>query len=190
MRRAALLLAVPLVLAGCGHHRHEEETTTTVTKDGVTTTTVARTSRHADGDADDGKTISGLNIDTDKFKANLEIPGLSFGGDDMDMDGMKLYPGSKVRGIRVKATKRDGDAKGAVTMDFTSPAAPAVIAAHMTEQAKKAGFTLADVTAAGFSGTKADGKDTNRFTVALTANGTATAGQLTMTGSKGKSGWD
>ena len=187
MHRAVLLLAIPLVLAGCGR-RHHDETTTTVTKDGVTTTTVTRTTRHGGDDGD--KTVSGLNIDTDKFKANLEIPGLTFGADDMDMDGMKLYPGSKVRGIRVKASKHDGDEKGVVTMDFTSPAAPAAVVAHMTAEAKKAGFTVSGVTPAGLSGIKVEDKDTNRFTVTLNASGDATAGQLEMSGSKAKGGWN
>jgi hypothetical protein len=194
MRRAVLLLAVPLilgplVLAGCGHHAREE-TTTTVTKDGVTTTTVTtRTRGHHDA-ADDGKTISGLNIDTDKFKANLEIPGMSFGADDMDMDGMKLYPGSRVKGVRVKASDRDGDKHGTVTMDFTSPAAPAAVADHMGAQAKKAGFTVSGASAAGLTGTKAEDKEANSFTVTLSASGDATVGQMVMTGSKEKSGWN
>lgn len=185
MRRAVLLLAVPLVLMGCDR-RHTQETTTTVTKDGVTTTTV--TTRKA-GKDDDDKNISGLDIDTDKFKANIEIPAMIFGGDDMDMDGMKLYPGSKVKGIRVKARDRDGDKRGTVTMNFTSPAAPAAVADHMKAQAEKAGFTVSGVSAAGLSGVKAENKDTNGFTVTLNADGDATAGQLVMTGSKEKSGW-
>ncbi len=185
MRRAVLLLAFPLVLAACGHRR-TEETTTTVTKDGVTTTTV--TTRKV-GAHDDAKTSSGLDIDTDKFKANIEIPAMIFGGDHMDMDGMKLYPGSTVKGIHVKATDRNGDSRGTVTMDFTSPAAPAAVADHMKAQAEKAGFTVSGASAAGMTGIKAEDKDTNRFTVTLNANGDATVGQMVMTGSKGKSGW-
>lgn len=192
MRRAALLLVVPLALAACNRHRTEERTVT-VTKDGVTTTTVTtrRVGAH-DDDASasaDSKTSSGFNIDTDKFKANLEIPGMTFGGDDMDLDGMKLYPGSRVKGMHVKASDRDGDKRGTVTMDFTSPAAPAAVADHMKTQATKAGFTVSGVSAAGLSGTKADGEKTNSFTVTLNPNDDATVGQMVITGSKDKSGW-
>lgn len=190
MRRAVLLLALPLVLgplvlAACGHRR-TEETTTTVTKDGVTTTTV--TTRKV-GAHDDDKASSGLDIDTDKFKANIEIPAMIFGSDHMDMDGMKLYPGSTVKGIHVKATDHDGDSRGTVTMDFTSPAAPAAVADHMKAQAVKAGFTVSGASAAGLTGTRAKEKDTDRFTVTLNPNGDATLGQMVMTGSKDKSGW-
>ncbi len=187
MRRAVLLLAlVPLALAACNRHR-TEETTTVVTKDGVTTTTV--TTHKAGAHDSDAKASSGLDIDTDKFKANIEIPGMTFGSDHMDMDGMKLYPGSTVKGMHVKATDRDGDSRGTVTMDFTSPAAPAAVADHMKAQAEKAGFTVSGVSAAGMTGTKAEDKDTNRFTLTLNPNGDATVGQMVMTGSKDKSGW-
>ncbi|UAJ09164.1 hypothetical protein [Polymorphobacter megasporae] len=190
MRRAALLFMVPLALAplaltACNRHR-TEETTTVVTKDGVTTTTV--TTRKV-GAHDDDKTAAGLDIDTDKFKANIEIPGLSLGGDHMDMDGMKLYPGSTVKGMHVKASDHNGDSRGTVTMDFTSPAAPAAVADHMKAQAEKAGFTVVGASAAGLTGTKVEDKDTNHFTITLNPNGDATVGQLVMTGSKEKLGW-
>ncbi len=192
MRRAVLLLAVPFVvpalfLAACDR-RHTEETTTTVTKDGTTTTTVT-TRKVGKRDADDAK-VSGLTIDSDKFKANIEIPGMSFGADHMDIDGMKLYPGSKVKAVRVHARDRDGDKQGTVTMDFTSPATPPAVAVHMAAEAKKAGFAVTGVSPAGLSGTKTEDKEANHFTVTLNANGDATLGQLTMTGSKGSSGWN
>jgi len=189
MHRAVLLLAVPLVLlAGCDR-RHTQETTTTVTKDGTTTTTV--TTRKLDRRADDGdKMVSGLDIDSDKFKANIEIPGMTFGADHMDLDGMKLYPGSKIKGVRIKARDRDGDKTGTVTMDFTSPAAPAAVADHMATAAKSAGFAVSGVSPAGLSGTKTEDKEGNRFTVTLAADGAATLGQMVMTGSQAKSGWN
>jgi hypothetical protein len=180
MRRHILLLATVLpvlALAGCSDNAHE--TKTTVTKDGVTTTTVTT----SDGD---NSVVSGLKIDTDKFKANLDIPGISFGGDHFDMDGMKLYPGSTVNGVRVHATDKPGDDHGDVVMAFTSPAAPAVVAKHMADQALAAGFMLTSNTTALISGSKPDDDGTNRFSVTLAPQGTATTGQLTVTGAKTK----
>ena len=189
MRRFALSsVALPSValltiaLAGCGGHA-TEETTRTVTKDGVTTTTI--TTREAGhGDAAHASAGTGLSIDSDKFKANLDIPGLTFGGDNMDLDGMKLYPGSTVKGMHVHAVDRPGTEKGEVVVDFTSPAAPAVVAQHMADEARRAGFTLAVNTAAQVGGSKLDDGDTNRFAATLSANGDGTIGQMTMTGSK------
>lgn len=185
MRRFALLVLPCLALAGCGGHA-TEETTKTVTKDGVTTTTITTHEVGHGGKAT--STGSGLSIDSDKFKANLDIPGLTFGGDDMDLEGMKLYPGSTVRGMHVHAVDRPGTEKGEVIVDFTSPAAPAVVAQHMADEARRADFALATDTAAMVSGTKPGGDGSHRFTVTLSPNGDGTAGQLTMTGSKPKTG--
>ena len=181
MRRIVLCFGLAAVVAACGH-KATEETQTTVTKNGVTTTTIVK--RAVAGDDHSDATISGLKIDSDKFKADLEIPGISFGGDHMDMDGMKLYPGSTVKGVRVHAVDRPGTKKGEVTMDFTSPAAPLKVAEHMAEQARKAGFTLTSNTAARVSGTKTDDGDVNTFDITLNSNGASTAGVMTMSGMK------
>lgn len=180
MRHAVLLLALPLTLAACDH-KEQEETQTTVTKNGVTTTTITR--REVDADA--AKPGGGLSIDSDKFKANVEIPGLSFGADHMDLDGMKLYPGSTVKGVHVRAVDRGDNDRGEVTMDFSSPAGPAAVARHMADQARKAGFTVAASSAA-VSGRKLDGGKTDDFALEVYPNGDATIGHLTMTDSKPK----
>lgn len=204
MRVFALIVVPLLALAGCGH-KAREETRTTVTRDGVTTTTI--TTRDVDNDHGWGRrhnrdsqtssssnsatstsgSSSGFNIDTGDFKANLDIPGLSFAGDHMDMDGMKLYPGSTVKGVRVHAVDKNGAGKGEVTMDFTSPAPPLAVAQHMTNTARQAGFVLSANTAATVSGSKTDDGDTNSFNVTLNPNGATTAGQMTMSGAKARS---
>ena len=162
MRALPILLFVSLGLTACGSRDKEAKATATA--------------------ATDGKTVSALNIDTDGFKANVEVPGLSFGGDKMDLDGMKLFPGSKVKGVRVKATDKDGTKNGSVTIDFTSPAAPATVSEHLAREAEKAGYTVSGVSPAGLKGTKReDGKD-DVFAFALVAEGAGTSGQMTMTG--------
>lgn len=166
MRLSATILLLPIVLAACGSH------------DKVTASATA-----------ESKTVSGLDIDTDKFKANFEIPGLSFGGEQMDIAGMKLYPGSIVRGVRVKASQKNGDEKGMVTIDFTSPAAPAAVATQFGEQARKAGFVVAPTAGNGLGGEKRDDDGTDRFALALLGDGAATKGQLTLTHAKATSHW-
>lgn len=193
MRRLALVIAPLIAVAGCSGKAHRE-TQTTVTRNGVTTTTI--TNREVDGDdADDAGTsatattvagASGLKIDSDQFKANLEIPGLSFGGDHLDLDGMKLYPGSTVKGVRVHAVDHPGSKRGEVVVTFTSPAAPLAVARHLAREAARAGFALSSNTTALVAGAKRDGDgEDNRFTATLNPTGTATLGQLTMTGTKG-----
>lgn len=185
--RRFVLACLPLVaLAACGGHA-EEETTRTETKDGVTTTTITtRAAGHGSTASAGASTGSGLSIDSDKFKANFDIPGLTFGADNMDLQGMKLYPGSTVRGMHVHAVDRPGNKQGEVVVDFTSPAAPAVVAQHMADEARRANFTLASNTAAALSGTRPGDDGIHRFAVTLTPNGGDTVGQLTMTGSETK----
>ena len=52
---------------------------------------------------------------------------------DFDIDGVKLYPGSKVGSVDVNAGETGGKDKARVEMGFTSPAAPAkaVIPVHL-----------------------------------------------------------
>lgn len=173
--RRHFVLATLFAVAACGHQAHEE-TQTSVTRDGVTTTTVTKRDAGAAG-----APISGLNIDSDKFKANIEIPGLTFGGDHLDMDGMKLYPGSKVTGVRVHAVDRPANNTGEVAMTFASPAAPAVVARHMADQARQAGFTVASASDTLVSGSKVDGDKNNRFSVTLNPNSDGTVGVMTLT---------
>ena len=182
MRRFVLVILPLVTLAACGGHA-TEETTRTVSKDGITTTTIT-TRAVGRGDQATANTGTGLSIDSDKFKANLDIPGLAFGGDDMNLDGMKLYPGSTVKGMHVHAVDRPGTDKGEVVVDFTSPAAPAVVAQHMADEARRAGFTLVVNTPVQVGGSKAGTDETSRFAVTVSPNGDGTAGQLTMTGMK------
>jgi hypothetical protein len=180
MRRLALILVSVVGLAACGH-KETQETQTTVTKDGVTTTTI--TKRVVDRDtAHASNSASALSIDANDFKANLEIPGLAFGGEHMDLDGMKLYPGSKVTGMHVHATDRGSDQRGEVVMNYTSPATPTVVAPYIADQARKAGFTLTSNTTALVGGSKREHDKTSEFNITFAPDGDATVGALTISG--------
>jgi len=205
MRRFILLVVPVLVLAGCGGHE-KREMRTTVTKDGETTTTVTTRTGNGDSHTDVRTTSSGgnssavasssggavassLSIDADDFKANLEIPGMSFGSNHLDLDGMKLFPGSTVKGMHVRATDRGSNQRGQMVLNYSSPAAPLVVAQHMADQARKAGFTLTANTTALVSGTKRDDDASKDFSMTLApaasaTSGSATSGVLTMTGSE------
>ena len=176
MRRLAVALVPLVALAGCGGSA-VQETQTTTTKDGVTTTTI--TKREVDRG---GSTGGGLKIDSDDFKANVEIPGLSFAANHMDLNGMKLYPGSTVKGMHVHAIDKGGVDRGEVVVDFISPAAPAAVARHMADQARSAGYAVATDNATSVSGTKADGADKDSFTTTLNPSGDKTVGHLTLVG--------
>ena len=122
----------------------------------------------------------GIKIDTDGFKAALDIPGMDIGGKDFDIDGMKLYPGSKVKGVAIRAREKDGKKSGGATFTFTSPATPDAVLVHAEAQAKDADYT---VTRSGLTltGTKEDG-DTFTYTVAPAESGTS--GTIVMSDTK------
>ena len=122
-------------------------------------------------------TDHGLKIDTDGFKASLDIPGMSLGGKDFDISGMKLYPGSQVHGMKVAAHDKDGDKHGTVTVSFTSPATPEAVLTQAAAQAKAHDWTLTR-TGSSLIGINDDG-DTMTYTV--TPAGTASAGTIVLT---------
>ena len=185
-----LLFAAPslVVLAACSGKADD--------KHGKSSVTIADGGRVAiatgDGDtnvavsrSDGASTVSvtgdhGIKIDTDGFKAALDIPGMNIGGKDFDIDGMKLYPGSTVKGIAVRARETDGKKTGGATFTFTSPATPDAVLVHAEAQAKAADYT---VTRSGLTlrGTK-DGESSFVYTVA--AAGAGTTGTVTMTDTK------
>lgn len=72
-----------------------------------------------------------IDIDIPDF-VDLDVEG------DFDIDGVKLYPGSKVTTVDVNATEKDGLDNTTVKLGFTAPAAPKVAADWMAaEFAKK-----------------------------------------------------
>ncbi len=177
MRRNMLGWMVPLVLlAGCEMKVGE--------KDGGNE--MASLSVGEDGNvaitASDG--ADGVAVSLPGFEGKMKIPGLQLGGDNMDIDGMKLYPGSEVKGINV--TDQKGAGNSLVEMRFVSPATPDKVAAHHAEAARSENFSNINVTSkdgvATFTAKKSDGDD-----VTITMNpapGGTTAGQILIRGQK------
>ena len=172
---ALILLAVALPLTACKRHRHDADDKTVTIEKTVTVTTDGDKSMVSVGGE------HGLKIDTDGFKAALDIPGMEFGGKHFDIDGMHLYPGSKVKGMKVKAHDADGDKSGTVTVTFTSPATPDAVLVHAAAQAKDQDYS---VTRSGLTltGKKDDDKS---FVYTVVADGPGTAGTLTLTDADG-----
>lgn len=107
-----------------------------------------------------------VEVGSSGFKADLSIPGLSAMGSHMDLDGVRLYPESKVNSIDVNGADA-GESK--VTLQFTSPADHGKVAEHFARQFKDGGFT-ARRTPTGFAGETSDG---NWFTLDLKGAGAA-----------------
>jgi hypothetical protein len=99
-----------------------------------------------------------LKIDTPGVKADINLPFMGLIAGNMDIDGVKLYPDSKILGVNVNATDNDdGKDEGRFTMRFQAPAARAKVADWFAKQFAAHDFKM---TLAGsrFTGSNDEGK--------------------------------
>ena len=170
--RHVSIAAVVVLFAGCGSHSS-------------TVTTKAT-------DANGKKVPITLAIDTDGFKANIEVPGLELSGSHVDIGGVKLLPGSTARGLKVAANDHNGDKTHRVAFDFISPASPADVVRDLAGQATEAGFALTSTpdpsgsTILEGARHKSDGAQRIRFV--LRGAGAQTSGTAVLDGSGSSDG--
>ena len=120
--RFAFLIPPMMLLAACGQSEKKDQPEVSINagddQGGV----------HISAGKDGGRVrIGGEGVDIDmKIPdfVDLDVEG------DFDIDGVKLYPGSKVGSVDVNAGETGGKDKARVEMGFTSPAAPAKAADH------------------------------------------------------------
>lgn len=125
--------------------------------------------------ANDG--ADGVSVSVPGFEGKVKIPGMELGGDHMDIDGMKLYPGSKLSGINV--TDQSGAGTGVVEMRFTSAATPDKIAAYYAAAAPENDFTDVKVAEAkGVSTVTARKSDGDRLTITINPAASGSAGTI------------
>jgi hypothetical protein len=127
--------------------------------------------------ASDG--ADGVSVSVPGFEGKVKIPGMELGGDHMDIDGMKLFPGTKLSGINVTDQAGPGSGTGVVEMRFTSPAAPDKIAAYYAAAAPENDFTDVKVSQAkGASVVTALKNDGDRLTITINPAAVGSAGTI------------
>lgn len=168
MRLLPLIIALPL-LASCSVKADSDKKTASVS--------IGDSILPGDSSLSD----KGLKIDADGFKAALEIPGMEIGGKKFDLDGMKLYPGSSVKGMTVQARAKDGEKKGTVRVTFTSPASPDSVLAFAEKEAAREGYAVGR---SGLGLTGSDGKD-KLIAYIVAAEGSGTRGSVTLSDKNG-----
>lgn len=180
-------IAIGVAVVSCKRH-HGDTATINVTDDGKATVSAGTEAGKATVAAATPSTTT-VAIDSDKFKANIEIPGIEFDGSKMDIDGVKLPKGSAIKGMRVNATDKGGSERGSVVFDFASPMTPAAVADHLVAQIGDSDWgqvtrTVASDGAIMLSATKTDdGHESLEYRLA--ADGTAaTRGTATIHGDK------
>jgi hypothetical protein len=128
MLRLPLALAALGLLAGC--NQAEEATPISfnaTTKDGAPATAAMDK---------DGR----VRIDTPVLKADVKLPRLAIDAAELDLDGMKLFPGAKVAGMEIQA--RDGRDRGGVRLNFDAPAGMDEVRGWFAAEARRAGFDM------------------------------------------------
>ena len=132
MNRSAFLLLLPM-LAACNVHSKNP-----VNGDD-------NVSIHAD---ESGHIAFNLPI----AEGQLKVPAAMMHGGEVDIDGVKLMPGSSITGFNL-----DAHDKGAtVDMNFTAPAAPDAVRSYYVDQFRKQGAEAA-VAGDAVTGTSKDG---------------------------------
>jgi len=106
-------------------------------KDGTSITLNATDANSTMAFADNGQTGQ-VALNLPGFSGKINLPKLHLDGNDVDFNGVHLYPGSKVTGMNIDA---DHD-EGIVHIAFDSPADPAKVRDWFQGKLAGAGFTL------------------------------------------------
>lgn len=97
---------------------------------------------------------SRLKLDTPGVKMDVNVPFLGALTDKMEIDGVKLYPGSKVAGVNIDAS--DAKDKGRFALRFSAPAGQDKVAAWFTQQFAASRFKM-QLQGGRFTGVNDDG---------------------------------
>lgn len=159
-------LSVPLLLLAAACQRHDPGAS-------AAGESGAKDARSAAAGAASPNAVA---IDVPGFKAQVTLPSIEVPGKNTSLDGLKLYPGTRLTGIRVAS---DTGERGTVTMNYVADASPAAVLAYYREAAPRAGFTLAAAApdrVAGRKGAK------SAFDIAVRPDGAGSAGTIAVSG--------
>jgi hypothetical protein len=138
--RLLLATALALSLAACQKHEAREE----ARRDGPVTAKgeAAGTTFAARADAKSGA----VEVALPGAKLSLDGVGKLMGESNFDLDGTKLYPGSKIETLDVRAFDSDKDEAGRarVHVAFLSPAEPGAVKSWFLKELGKRGGKVAE----------------------------------------------
>ncbi|MBK6412535.1 hypothetical protein [Sphingopyxis sp.] len=134
--RLAFLIPPMMLLTACGAEEKKAEDATEVS--------INAGDEHGGVQIRTGKDGGNIKIGGDGAAIDIDIPDfvdLDIES-DFDIDGVKLYPGSKVTTVNVDANDKNGADKATVKLGFTSPAAPTKAADWMAGEFAKKGVKI------------------------------------------------
>jgi hypothetical protein len=133
--RLAFLIPPMMLLAACGSEEKKAGEGTQVSINAGDEHGGVQIKTGKDGNIKIGGDGAAIDIDIPDF-VDLDIES------DFDIDGVKLYPGSKVTKVDVDANDKSGADKATVKLGFTSPAAPAKAADWMAGEFARKGVKV------------------------------------------------
>ena len=149
MRTTLLIAAAALPLAACSVEKTEKV-------EGDKTVTLSALENGA------------VSFEVPGVKGNIKLPAAMMTSSDMDVDGVKLFPGSHVSNVRAE--------EKIVTIAFSSPAKVDALKEYYGREFRKTG-TRATIQGDGFGGKTKDGDD---FTLAFIEAGASSNGTLVI----------
>lgn len=108
------LSAVPLILSACSVSENEQddgfEMSIDADGEGGSSTDTVNIGGKGEG--------SKFSIKAEGFAMDIDLPPISLDTDDVDLNNLSLYPGTKVTGLNVEDKEGEG---GKVTLSFDAP---------------------------------------------------------------------
>jgi hypothetical protein len=163
MRQLAIAAAAALVLGACGDGEGTSVSINATSSSGEKVAVDA-----------DGKT-GNVAVKVPGFAANVKMPRIMLESGNFDIDGVKLYPESKIRSLNILANEGKDGENANVQVQFDAPAEPGKVRDWFLKAfADKSINASADGT-----GVKGTSKDGDAFTIRLEPAGAgATKGTI------------
>ena len=155
------LFALPLAACGSG--------------DNANSTQISITSEDDDGNTSIAIKDGNYSIKAPGFSGSLKLPGVAIQGDDIEIDGVRLPPKSRLVALDARDTHDETDR---ASFKFETEMAPAETLEWFKSKMLAHGFRV-EAGGAGLTGSTRDG---GRFNLDLSAKGSGTAGTYAVTG--------
>ncbi len=175
MMARPLFLPAALLLAGCSMHTHDNG------QDSTASITIGN-------GGEDGSGNHAVSITAPGFSAKMDLPNLDLGTGSMQIEDMKIFPGTKIQGVNItgetaKSDDEDASSRGQVAMGFTAPGGVDQVIAWYRDQAQKTGWTIVAPTAGNqFEATKPGEHGPAHFALRVAATASGSDGHFTVTG--------
>lgn len=99
-------------------------------------TSISIASNNGAGGSLDGNS-GAVKIDTPVFKGEFNLPKINLTAENFDINGVHLYPGSRIAAVDIKPERSDDE--GIVTVRFESPASVDTVRSWLKDQFDRKG---------------------------------------------------